>query len=620
MLDLIKSPQQIHGLTATELANLAQEIRERIITTLEETGGHLGANLGVVELTLALHSVLDSPTDKIIWDVGHQCYTHKLITGRNDSFSTLRQLDGISGFPRKCESPHDVFDVGHSSTSISVATGMAVARDLSNKRHTIAAVIGDGALTGGMALEALNHAGQLKTDLIVILNDNAMSIAKNVGAINDYLNHLRMDPTLSKARFELENFIKRIPAIGGSMSKLTALLKDAVKSVLPGQLFEELGFSYFGPFDGHNIPQLQRAIREGIYRGGPVLIHVLTQKGKGYAPAEQNPSKYHGIGPLNGNKASPDSLTYSEIFGQTLVELAKDDPKIVAITAAMRDGTGLANFAKKFPERFFDVGIAEQHGITFTAGLANEGLKPVIALYSTFLQRGYDQVLHDVCLQELPVVIGIDRAGVVGDDGPTHHGVFDISFLRHIPNLVFLAPSNGGELQAMLKWALNHHGPVAIRYPRGETSLNNEKKINLDFTKSEILMSGNECGILAVGNMVDKALLAAELLQDTVKCTVVDIRTIKPLDQETIRLVAERTKNILTVEENVLAGGFGSSILEMFRGQTNITIENMGYPDEFIPQGPTEHLQTLHGLSPEGIGIKVLEMLNKPVLKEIIHG
>lgn len=620
LLDSIKSPQQLHGLKPAQLTELAAQIRERIINTVVETGGHLGANLGVVELTIALHSVLNSPEDKIIWDVGHQCYAHKLLTGRNDSFSTLRQLGGISGFPRKCESVHDVFDVGHSSTSISVATGMAIARDLQNKDHKIVAVIGDGALTGGMAFEALNHAGQLGTDLIVILNDNAMSIAKNVGALSDYLNHLRMDPTLSKARFELENLIKRIPAIGGSMSKLTELMKDAVKSILPGQLFEQLGFSYFGPFDGHNIPLLQRAIRDGIHRGGPVLIHVLTQKGRGYAPAEANPSKFHGISPMNGDtEKHPDSLSYSEVFGNTLVKLAQEDSTIVAITAAMKDGTGLASFAKDFPDRFFDVGIAEQHGLTFAAGLANEGMKPVIALYSTFLQRGYDQVLHDICLQNLPVVIGIDRAGVVGDDGPTHQGVFDISFLRHIPNIVLLAPRNGQQLAAMLDWALKQNKPVAIRYPKAKTKLDTGELFNPDFTSSEILLSGSDCSILAVGNMVDKALAAAELLKNQVRCTVVDVRSIKPLDTETISRVARKTKNIVTVEDNVLSGGFGSSILEYFSGESGYKIVNMGYPDEFIPQGPIEYLQSLYGLSPEGIAAKVLEILGRPALKEIVH-
>lgn len=605
LLESINSPRQLHSLTLTELNELACEIREKIIATVVSTGGHLGANLGVVEITLALHSLLTSPTDKIIWDVGHQCYPHKLITGRYARFNSLRQFGGISGFPDPAESSHDAFRVGHSSTSISAAIGMAMARDLQQQDFIVAAVIGDGALTAGEAFEALNHAGQLDTNLIVVLNDNAMSIAKNVGAMSNYLNKLRLDPTLSRARNELEGFIKRIPAIGSSMSRLGLTVKDAIKSLLPGQLFEELGFSYFGPFDGHNIKQLQWAIKDAIHRGGPVLIHTLTQKGRGYVPAEKNPSKYHGLGPKTINHNQNELVDYSTVFGNSLVKIAENDQKITAITAAMQDGTGLSRFAQVYPSRFFDVGIAEQHALTFAAGLATQGLKPVVAIYSTFLQRGYDQLLHDICLQNLPVVVIVDHSGVVGHDGPTHHGVFDISYLRLLPNLKLLAPKNGAELDAMLKWALAQDGPVAIRYSKAKTTLDDQ--ICFRFDKqigSEIIGQGKDCAILAVGNMVKTAEKAAKLLQPNIKCTVVNMRTLKPLDVDTIGKVVSNVKIVCTVEDNVIAGGFGSSILEQMREQCK-TVINLGYPDEFIPQASIEELHRLYRLNPQGIAEKI---------------
>jgi len=614
LLESIQSPQDLHKLDYNQLTALAQEIRDKIIATVTKTGGHLGANLGVVELTIALHSVLDSPRDKIIWDVGHQCYPHKLLTNRYHNFETLRQFGGISGFPVPEESPHDVFRAGHSSTSISAALGIAIARDLNQEDFRVAAVIGDGALTGGMAFEALNHAGQLGVDLVVILNDNAMSISKNVGALSNYLNKIRLDPTLYKARAELESLIKKIPAIGGSVSRLGSSLKDAVKSLLPGQLFEELGFAYFGPFDGHNIRQLQRALRDGIKRGGPVLIHAVTQKGKGFTPAEQDPVQYHGLGP-NFAGSGPDQtrqpLSFSAVFGKTLVELAKADPRIVAITAAMPDGTGLTEFAKAFPERFFDVGIAEQHALTFAAGMAVSGMRPVAAIYSTFLQRGYDQILHDICLQDLPVVLAVDRAGVVGEDGPTHHGVFDLSYLSHIPNLIILAPRSGSELQAMLRWALAQNHPVAIRYPRSETCVGSD----LDFDPAqalagEILVEGGDCTILAVGPLTYAAAEAAELLRPEISCRVVNMRQLKPLHGAVLDELTDGTDLVFTLEDNVAAGGFGSSVAKFYAAAGSKRVVVIGYPDQFIPQGRIAELHDLYGLTPEKIALAVRQHLN----------
>lgn len=606
LLNKINHPQDLHQLDLDELEQLAEEIRHLIIATVEQNGGHLGANLGVVELTIALHSVLSSPRDRIIWDVGHQCYAHKIITGRFSQFTSLRQWQGISGFPRRSESEHDHFGTGHSSTAISAAAGMAIARDLLGEDYNVVAVVGDGALTGGMAFEGLNHIGSLGKDIVVILNDNEMSIANNVGALSDYLSRLRLDPKLYRAREELASLISRIPAIGSPMSKLTHSVKEALKSLLPGQLFEELGFTYSGPFDGHNIMQLRKAISDGIARRGPVLIHVHTQKGKGYGPAEKNPSKFHGVGPAA--VSVPDqTITFSEVFGATLVELAKEDETIVAITAAMKDGTGLADFAQAFPERFFDVGIAEQHALTLAAGMATAGLKPVAAIYSTFLQRGYDQIVHDICLQDLPVVMAVDRAGVVGDDGPTHHGVFDISFLRHIPRLTLLAPSSGQELADMLSWAVRQKGPVAIRYPRGRTLAPSRKGLDpkYDPTKSVEVRSGRDCVILAVGPLVYQALAAAESLYPQIDCSVVDVRSLKPLDSSTILRLARRTGHVVTVEDNVLAAGFGSSVLELLTNEPGIAITRLGYPDEFIPHGPIERLWDEYGLSAAEIAAAV---------------
>lgn len=610
MLDKINSPADIKNLNLHSLELLAEEIRSRIIATVEETGGHLGANLGVVELTLALHSVLSSPRDRIIWDVGHQCYTHKLITGRRDEFHTLRQWDGISGFPHPRESEHDHFGVGHSSTSISVASGMAIARDLQGDTYRVVAVIGDGALTGGMAFEALNHIGSLGKDLVVILNDNEMSITNNVGALSDYLGRIRSDTTLYKAREDLSALLPRVPLVGKPLSKVAHRFKSTLKNMLPGQLFEDLGFSYLGPFDGHDISQLRKAIKAGISRKGPVLLHVYTQKGRGHTQAEENPHRYHGVGPL---QVIPErnGASYSKVFGDTLVDLAENNEKIVAITAAMRDGTGLGPFSKRFPERFFDVGIAEQHALTIAAGMAKDGLRPVVALYSTFLQRGYDQVIHDLALQGLPVVIGVDRAGVVGDDGPTHHGLFDISFLRAIPNLSILAPRSKEELKAMLAWSLEQDHSVALRYPRGEAIVETGDVV---FDPQEPIPAieikeGRDGIILTFGPFVDLALEATRLLEPKFSLGVVNVRSLKPLDSERLLSLARGTKYVVTLEEHVLTGGFGSAILELMHSEPGVKVQRLGFPDEFIPQGDIKRLHQEYGLTAEGIAYSIRQTL-----------
>ena len=508
LLKQIHSLRDIRSMSLASLGELAREIRHELIKTVANNGGHLAPNLGVVELTLALHRVFNSPVDKIIWDVGHQCYVHKLLTGRKDEFGTLRQFGGICGFPRPSESIHDAFGTGHSSTSISAALGMAIARDLKGENHSVVAVIGDGAMTGGMAFEALNHAGHLKKNLIVVLNDNEMSIAQNVGAMSGYLTRLRTDPMYSRGKEEIEQLLRRIP-IGSTLLKFGERLKDSLKHlVVPGMLFEELGFTYLGPVDGHDLKAVTTILNQARNQKGPVLVHVLTKKGKGYRPAEENPDRFHGVGPFNPatgevikNSSAP---SYSEVFGRTLTRLAQQDQSILAITAAMTSGTGLNSFARLFPGRFFDVGIAEQHAVTLAAGLAKEGYHPVVTIYSTFLQRAYDQILHDVCLQNLPVTFAIDRAGLVGEDGATHHGLFDYAYLRHIPNMVIMAPRDENELQHMLATAVQHPGPAAVRYPRGTATgckMDEELK-TLPVGQALVLRKGRDLTLLAVGCMV----------------------------------------------------------------------------------------------------------------------
>jgi 1-deoxy-D-xylulose-5-phosphate synthase len=610
ILEKIEGPSDLRKLSWRELGVLAQEIREFLLETVSRTGGHLAPNLGVVELTIALHLVFDSPRDKIIWDVGHQCYVHKILTGRRKQFSTLRQFGGLSGFPKYRESPHDCFQTGHSSTSISAALGFALARDLNRENYSVVAVIGDGALTAGMAFEALNHAGHLGTRIIVVLNDNEMSIANNVGALSNYLSRLRTEPFYHRSKEELEELLRRIPNIGPRVVKAVERLKDGVKYLfVPGMFFEELGFTYLGPIDGHNLRVLCEVFERTKAMTNPVLVHVCTKKGKGYYFAEKKPEKFHGIGPFDIKTGEPletsDLPTYTQVFGQYLTELAAENPKIVAITAAMPEGTGLSIFAKKFPDRFFDVGIAEQHAVTFAAGLARAGYLPVVAIYSTFLQRSFDQIIHDVALQDLHVIFALDRAGLVGEDGETHHGIFDLSYLRCIPGIIVMAPKDENELRRMLKSALTYEAPVAIRYPRGTgqgVPLDPAPEV-LPPGKGELLREGKDLVILAVGPLVYTALDVAEKLAEKGKeVAVVNCRFIKPLDEELILNVAQQTGRVLTLEENVLAGGFGSAVLELlgdhgYRGE----VARVGIPNCFVEHGSLPILRQQCGLDVQGI-------------------
>ncbi|MFZ5898554.1 MAG: 1-deoxy-D-xylulose-5-phosphate synthase [Bacillota bacterium] len=625
ILDRINSPKDLRSLSIEELQRLAAEIRALIVNTVSRTGGHLAPNLGVVELTIALHRVFEAPRDKIIWDVGHQCYVHKILTGRREAFSTLRQYGGLSGFPSRLESEYDAFGTGHSSTSISAALGMALGRDYrADDSSSVVAVIGDGALTAGMAFEALNHAGHLQRRLIVILNDNEMSIAKNVGALSGYLTRLRTDPMYTRGKEELEDLLQRIPAIGPRLLKWTLRVKDSLKYlVVPGMIFEELGFTYLGPIDGHNIPQLLSILKQAKAAEGPVIVHVLTTKGKGYKPAETNPDKFHGVGAFDaetGKVKKNGRVTYTEVFGRTLVTLAQEDERIVAITAAMTSGTGLTEFAKTFPDRFFDVGIAEQHAVTLAAGMAAEGLRPVVAIYSTFMQRAFDQVIHDVCLQRLPVVLALDRGGIVGDDGPTHQGIFDLSYLRLIPNLTLMAPRDENELQHMLKAAIDYGVPVAVRYPRGTGTgcpLDQDFK-EIPLGRAEVLRDGRDATILAVGNTVEPSLEAAQILSAAgVNVAVINARFVKPLDEESILTYARRSRQLFIVEENVISGGFGGAILELLaaKRQFDVRPHLIALPDTFVEHGAPSLLREKYGLSAEEIAARVLAELQRSRLR-----
>lgn len=625
LLKKIDSPLKLKKLSLEDLHELAGEIRETLITTVSKNGGHLAPNLGVVELTIALHSVFNSPEDKIIWDVGHQSYVHKLLTGRKENFSTLRCYQGISGFPKKEESDHDIFQTGHSSTSISAALGLAKARDLKGGNYHVIAVIGDGALTGGIAFEALNHASHTKTNMIVVLNDNEMSISKNVGGLAAYLSRLRTDPTYSKIKEDVETLMKRIPAIGDTVYKSLGRVKDMLKYLLvPGMLFEELGFTYLGPIDGHNINLLRQVLFSARKLKGPILIHVLTKKGKGYEIAEQNPDKFHGIGPFEiktGNLLKKSNIpSYTEVFSETIVKLAKKDKKIIGITAAMTSGTGLGKFAAEFPDRFFDVGIAEQHALTFSAGLASEGFRPVVAIYSTFLQRGYDQIIHDICLQKLPVFLAVDRAGIVGEDGETHQGCFDLSFLSHIPNIVIMAPRDENEFKNMIYTALRHDGPTAVRFPRSAgrgVSISSDFE-KLEIGKAEILEKGNDLVILAIGTMVGTAEDAIEKLKTIgVKPTLVNCRFVKPLDEQLIINLARKYKKIITVEENVLKGGFGSAVLELLETNhiNDVRVKRIGIPDKYIEHGPRNQILEKYGLCTTSLVKEALDLTGARTLK-----
>lgn len=612
LIESIRSPEDLKLMLKDELPLLADELRKIIIGQVSSCGGHLASNLGVVELTIALHYVFNAPKDKFIWDVGHQSYAHKLLTGRYDNFHTLRKYKGLSGFPKMDESPFDAFGTGHSSTSISAATGIVEGRDRNGEEFKVIAVIGDGALTSGLAFEGLNHAGQLKKDLIVVLNDNEMSISRNVGAMSAYLNRILIDETYQKFKKETKSFLENIPRVGSPMSKMAHKLEETLKGlILPGLLFEELGFNYIGPIDGHNIEQLIDTFEKLQIATGPILLHVITQKGKGYKFSEAKPSMFHGIGPFDKDtglvSSDKNENTFSEVFGHALTVLADKDKSIIAISAAMTEGTGLDCFAQKHPERFYDVGIAEPHAVTFAAGLATQGFKPVVTVYSTFLQRAYDEIVHDVCLQRLPVVFAIDRSGIVGEDGATHQGLFDISYMRHIPNLVFMSPMDGKELEAMLKLALEHKGPSAIRYPRGKAgqlqAVGNQRPV-IRMGRAEVLEYGEDIVIFAVGNTVNPALKAAvRLREDGIRPCIVNARFIKPLDSGLILALSEKIKRIVTIEENVLAGGFGSAVLECLNaaGLTEVVVKRIGINDEFAEQGSQQILREKYGLDEEGI-------------------
>lgn len=618
LLNRINGPEDLKRLSEKELPQLAEEIRELLLTTVAKTGGHLAPNLGVVELTLALHLVFDSPKDRIVWDVGHQAYVHKILTGRWQQFDTLRQYQGLSGFPKPEESEHDAFATGHSSTSISAAVGLAKARDLKGEDHKVVAVIGDGSLTGGMAFEALNHLGQMQTDLIVVLNDNEMSISKNVGALSRYLTRIKLNPRVRKLRTELEDILSKVPRVGTRTVQYLKKFEDALNYlVIPGMFFEDLGINYVGPINGHNLAELRTSLNHAKSLKQPVLIHVLTVKGKGYPLAEKNPQRFHGTGPFNlenGEKTSDsEGRTYTDIFKEILVDLARQDEKILAITAAMAAGTGLLDFAKEFPQRFIDVGIAEQHGVTMAAGLAKSGFHPVVAIYSTFLQRAYDQILHDVCLQNLPVVFALDRAGLVANDGPTHHGVFDLSYLREMPNMTLMAPKDEDEFKNMLYSAVQYQRPVAVRYPK-RSSMGTPLSTGyclLERGKGEVLRQGSQVALIAIGSMVKPALEAAESLdREGINCTVVNARFVKPLDEALILKVAATHQCLVTVEENVVAGGFGAAVAELLisREISGVDLKILGIPDEFIPQGTNEILLRNCGLDSAGITKTIIEL------------
>ena len=622
ILETINSPADVKALSLDELKQLAEEIRQFLISVISKTGGHLAPNLGVVELSLALHRVFSTPEDKIVFDVGHQSYIHKIITGRREQFPTLRQYGGLSGFPKRSESEHDAFGTGHSSTSISAALGMAVARDLQGKDYNVVAVIGDGSMTGGMAFEALNNAGTLHKKMIVVLNDNEMSISKNVGAMSEYLYQLRTGETYNKIKHDIEGWLKNME-FGTDVLKAIRRLKGSVKYLMvPTSIFEELGFTYLGPVDGHDLQGLTEVLQAAKKIDGPVLVHVLTKKGTGYKPAEESPNKFHGTGPFEiatGKKiANPNApITYTEVFGKTLTELANEDKEIIGITAAMPDGTGMSTFAKAHPERFFDVGIAEQHAVTSAAGAAAAGMKPVAAIYSTFLQRAYDSVLHDICMQKLHVTLCLDRAGLVGDDGYTHHGVFDYAYLRSMPEMTIMAPKDENELRHMLKTAVDYDGPVSVRYPRGSgvgVEIN-EPMHSLPIGKAEVLREGKDVCLWAIGSMVQSALqVAAKLAEQGISAGVVNMRFAKPLDKELLLAHAAQYGKIVTLEEGALQGGVGSAVLETLNEAQILQqcrVLTLGIPDEFVLHGDKKLLMKDLGLDVDAIVAKTIAMVKE---------
>ncbi len=611
LLDSVNCPEDIKKLNISQLNRLALELRAFLLENVSVTGGHLASNLGVVELTLALHYCLDIPKDKIVWDVGHQAYIHKILTGRKDAFKTLRQLDGISGFPKPNESEYDTLTAGHSSTSISIALGLACARDLSGGNEKIAAVIGDGSMTGGVAYEALNNAGRYNKNLIVILNDNQMSISNNVGALTRHLGEIRTGVKYLEAKDDVKKFLNRLPA-GAPMVDTIKRTKKRIKYMfVQGVIFEELGFKYVGPVDGHNIEELISTIERVKKIEGPVLVHVKTVKGRGYKYAENNPAEYHGVSPFDIKTGKPlkksDVPSYSSVFGKTLEKLAEKDKKILAVSAAMCNGTGLAGFAKKYADRFFDVGIAEQHAVSFSAALAKGGFKPVFAVYSTFLQRAYDEIMQDVCLQGLHVVFGVDRAGIVGSDGETHQGIYDISYFRHMPNMTVMMPKNGIELEKMLEFAVeNMDSPVSIRYPRGEISLKyQEQCAEIEYGKAEVLKDGEKIAILSAGSVIDETDEVYELLKnDGYDPMLVNLRFAKPIDRELIRDICGKCQYIFTVEDNVFEGGAGCAVLEAVNDMDlakDVEFHAFAFPDKFIEHGTKKELYARYGLNGEAI-------------------
>lgn len=615
MLERINGPWDIKALNEEELAQLAQEIRDFLIEKISTTGGHLASNLGVVELTMAIYRIFDLPKDKIIWDVGHQAYTHKILSGRKDSFDELRQFGGISGFPKTKESPCDAFNTGHSSTSISAGLGMALARDLKGEDYRVVSIIGDGALTGGMAYEALNNAARIERNFIIILNDNEMSISENVGGMSRYLSSIRTGEGYNDFKKNVTNVLERIPVAGPKILDKISRTKQGIKQLLiPGMLFENMGITYLGPVDGHDLKQLCRVLKEARKLNHAVLVHVLTKKGKGYAPAEKYPERFHGVEPFDVKTGRPKNEkvypSYTEIFSKELCHLAEKDERIVAVTAAMPDGTGLKRFQKMFPERFFDVGIAEQHGVTSAAGMAAAGLRPVVAVYSSFLQRGYDQIVHDVCLQNLPVVFAVDRAGLVGSDGETHQGIFDLSYLTSIPNMSVLAPKNLWELRQEMEFAVQYGGPIAIRYPRG-TAYRGLKEFHapIEYGKGEILYQGKGLALLAVGSMVS----TAEHIRDKLNAEGMDVtlangRFIKPVDFELVDCLAKAHEYLVTLEENVLQGGFGLQVLAyVHEHYPQVKVLNIALPDAYVEHGNVSLLRETLGIDSDSIIRKMRE-------------
>lgn len=614
ILDRIDNPKDTKRLTEKEKIQLAEEIRKEMVETVSKTGGHLASNLGVVELTIALHSVFDLPEDKIVWDVGHQTYVHKMLTGRREKMNTLRSLNGIAGFPKTKESIYDDFNTGHSSTSISAALGMARARDLNNKDNHVIAVIGDGALTGGMALEALDDAGSSKTRLIVILNDNEMSISKNVGGISRFLTRIRTKKFYKKSNNCIRKLLEKIPKFGPFVIHIARRIKYSIKQLMiPNMFFEDLGFKYLGPVDGHDIERVEWILNLAKKEKEPVVVHIITKKGKGYKPAEENPDSFHAIGSFNketGKLIKTKEKDYSQVFGDKLVELAEKNEKIVAVTAAMADGTGLKEFKKKYPKRFFDVGIAEQHAVCMAAGMAKEGFIPVVPIYSSFYQRAFDQVIHDVCMQNLPVVMCVDRAGLVGQDGETHQGMFDLSFFNLIPNITIMAPKDFKELEEMLEFAVSLKAPVVIRYPRGTENkkIKFDKQEKIELGKSEILTQGEDITIVAIGKMVAKAFEVKEELEKEGKTAeVINARFLKPFDEQTIINSKRKTKNIITLEDNTIIGGLASKVEELVskNKENNIQFKAFGLPDKFIEHGKVEELEEMYKLDAKSIAKEI---------------